>query len=111
MAINATSFKTDIQSVLTLGNQQLTAAKAEQWDEVEDLEKQRQALIKQTICEPVSDALAPLVKLAIEKIQQQEAQLLKMTQQQKLKAGDKLRALQKGNKASKAYGQSSGLPR
>lgn len=111
MTINATSFKADVQRVLILGNQQLTAAKAEQWDEVEDLEKQRLALIKQTIREPVSDALAPLVKLAIEKIQQQEAKLLKMAKEQKLKTSDQLRALQKGNKANKAYGQSRGLPR
>lgn len=98
-------FKTTIQTLLAIGNEQLIAAKNEDWETVEKKEEERQTLLRNCFKNPPKQELHDLVRLAISKIREQERQLITLTENARLLTREKLQKLQKGNKVKKAYQQ------
>lgn len=105
MSNSNNQFKTTIQTLLAMGNEQLIAAKNEDWETVESKEKERQILLKRCFEPTPKEELHGLVRLAISKIKEQERQLLALTQNGRRDTREQLQKLQKGNKVKKAYQQ------
>lgn len=98
-------FKTDIQSILTIADEQLVAAQIEDWEKVEDLEKGRQKLIIQTLDNTLEPQLYDIARASILRIQSREQKLKTLTENAQSSTRDQLKKLQTGDKATKAYKQ------
>lgn len=97
--------KQQLDQAINLAQQQLNAAKAGEWQQVETLEQQRQALLQTCFKKPVEPNSAPLAKLGIETLQDLEEQLRLLLVKDKSKTTQQLQQLKKGNRANKAYQQ------
>jgi len=99
------NIKRQLTELIDLAKQQLAAADDGEWEQVDELEQQRQSQLRKHFSAAIAPASAPLVRAGIEKLQQLEQQLLAITEQAKAKTASQLSQAQKGNKASRAYQQ------
>lgn len=103
MAQQAAQLKQQLNQAIKLAEQQLAAAKNDQWDEVATLEQHRQTIISRCFSKEIPEPLAKLARLGIEKLQQQEAELLALAENSHQQASQALKQRSKGNQASAAY--------
>lgn len=103
MAEQEKQLKQQLNQAIELADQQLAAAKDNQWEHVAVLEQKRQAVIKRCFSNDVPDSLAKLVKLGVETLQRQEAELLKLAESSHQEASQAIKQRNKGSQASAAY--------
>ena len=103
LAEQATQLKQQLNQAIQLAEQQLIAAKKNQWDEVAVLEQQRQAVIGQCFTSDIPEPLAKLAKLGVEKLQQQEAELMVLAEKSHQQASQLIKQRNRGNQATDAY--------
>jgi len=101
----AQQFKLDVQNILTIGDQQLVAAKDEDWEAVEKLEKERQTLVLRAFDKTLDQQLTEFARLSIGEIQSKELKLKTLTEKAQTSTREQLQKLQTGDKATKAYKQ------
>jgi len=99
------NIKRQLTELIDLATQQLAAAAEQEWEQVAELEQQRQTQLKKHFSAAIAPASAALVRAGIKKLQQLEQQLLTITEQAKAETASELSQSQKGNKANRAYQQ------
>lgn len=105
MSDPAALLKQQLNHAIQIASQQITAAKNHEWEQVHSLENQRQSVMKQCFANDIPESLAKLAKLGIEKLQQQETELLALTEASHNKTSDDIQKKQKGNQVTAAYQQ------
>ncbi|MGR8999897.1 MAG: flagellar protein FliT [Gammaproteobacteria bacterium] len=98
-----TSKLSDLQDLITLSRVLLEKAGAQAWDEVADLQSQREEQLNRFFSDPVKPDQADAVSAGIQAIMAINQELMVLASQAKAELGDALLKLDQGKKAVKAY--------
>ncbi|MGR9000152.1 MAG: flagellar protein FliT [Gammaproteobacteria bacterium] len=98
-----TSKLSDLQDLIILSRVLLEKAGAQAWDEVADLQSQREEQLNRFFSDPVEPDQADAVSAGIEAIMAINQELMVLASQAKAELGDALHKLDQGKKAVKAY--------
>ncbi len=107
MGTSRTELDERLQRIILLGEDEWQAAELADWDRVEVLEKERQQRIYEAFIDGVAEQDVEWVRVRIAEIKAVEVKILRLAEASRSEAAVKLRQMQKGNKATKAYQQIS----
>ena len=99
------SLSQQMAQLITLTLEVLKAAKAGDWEQVEQQEQNRQQQLRQTLGGDLPEQQAKQIASAINRIKKIEKDILALAEAAKSDTGKELRQLHKGNKAIKGYQQ------